>query len=295
MVAAKGWVSLYSKTGFIIHTINSVQAATTYNFTSAPFTEYIRNLGTTGSDEAYNLPGQPGDNFGLIGSTINTSLAFASELNLDTTTNFSAESGSHEHGFDFFGKPTTGNLESYNAPFVYSSSLEITSDINAYAFAGPATDSILPISFYSTVEGEVTTDGSGNIVDWDILYEVFHVADDSFVRVDPAADTVPAPSRGNTAGIVRISSRLPAETTIKPFALNGKQNTEGEDFTYNEHGDEAFGLNSGISDTLFTSEKGGFSPINTGTVPPPYWHWIPDSHPWSNLVIWYGYGSFGCP
>jgi len=254
--------------GVLLLTVNSAQAATTYNFTSAPFTEYIRNLGTTGREEAYNLPG---DNFGQIGNTINTSLTFASKLNPATTTTFSAESGSNEHGFDFFGKPTAGNLEDYAAPFVYSSALELTSDINTYAFNNePATDGILPIGFYSTAEGEVTTDNSGNIVDWDIVYEVFHVADGSVVRIDPAAETIPAPSRGNTVGIVHISSsRLPAETTINPAALNGRENREGVDFTFNENGDLAFGLNSNVDDNFFTSEKGGFVPINTGTVQPP--------------------------
>lgn len=245
-------------TGALLLTVNLAQAATTYNFTSAPFTTYL--IGS----EAYDTSGT---NAFALGDTINTSLTFTTELAPNTTTLFHAESGSHQYGFDFFETPDTGGLENYFAQSIFSSSINMTSDIFYYA-TGPEVGGTLHIQFYSTVSGEVTTDSNGNISDWDLTYQLFG-GDSSagFVWVGEESENPGLPSPDNqNKGFLHIKSDFPVENTFTPIAINNEGNTAGEEFTYLQ-GDEAFG-HAGIQ-YLYTSEKGSFAPVNTNTVPEP--------------------------
>ena len=142
----------------------SAQASTTYNFTSAPV--YLGELQNSGQNEVQTTPGLlQSPNSPLpsppiwIGSPITAYLSFTSPLSPNSTTPIHLESG----GFNLLG-PTKGGMDGYWAG---GSIVPISNDINQYK-AGSSADAV-KYDHYSAVDGQVTTDASGNISAWNLI------------------------------------------------------------------------------------------------------------------------------
>lgn len=164
--------------GVLLMAVSSVQAATRYSFTSAPFTTSLLDLDFTplSNDVVFNK--NTADNASNpIGNTISAHLTFSSDLAPDTTTFFNTDSAI---------------LVGYGAGSPFFPGFEfISDDPNSYSVGSDR---------FGTANGNVTTDLLGNIVDWDVGFQLLR------------------PS--STVANIGISSNLPAvETEVGPINL----------------------------------------------------------------------------
>jgi hypothetical protein len=236
-----------------------VQASVIYNFTSAPISVGEEQLGT-GERVVQDEPGL----FGLqeIGRSQTASLTFASPL-APNLTNFPlyAESG----GSNFIGGPNQGGLEAYLAPGFFPK--PITSDINVYLEGSGGT--VLLFDRYSSLTGEVTTDASGNIVAWDLAFNLYFDSADGAFTLDTATNVFNEFGSRNIAALLDISSDPALPQTIgNVVQINGVPQPEGSTYNFNE-ADTAF-TEGFLSDTQFryyTSQLGSFAPVNQLSTP----------------------------
>src|SRR5688500_42568 len=139
-----------------------VQASVVYEFKSAPVA-----VGWVQNGSQYEVKTTPGFFPGgsvNIGDPLTASVTFASPLAPNSTIQLASESG----GFDFVGRPNRGNVEAYSAGV---SLYPITNDINEY-LSGSA-GSVSSYDRYSSLDGQVTTDATGNISEWNLDFTLY--------------------------------------------------------------------------------------------------------------------------
>ena len=247
----------------------SAQASTTYNFISAPV--YLGELQNSGQNEIQTNPGLlQSPNSPLpsppiyIGSPITSYLSFTSPLAPNSTTPIHLESG----GFNLLGA-TKGGLEAYWAG---GSIVPISNDINQYA-AGSSADAV-KYDHYSALDGQVTTDASGNISAWALNYTLYGGDSSTFLTVDKSTN-LPTPPNvfpfSQQDATVSISSNPASPVTFSNVvALNGEPHTG--DFSFNG-ADTAFVDQGSVQFRYYTQEAGTFLPV------------VPEPETWAMMLV----------
>ncbi|SFN66263.1 PEP-CTERM protein-sorting domain-containing protein [Nitrosospira briensis] len=182
-----------------------VQASVVYEFKSAPFAVgWVQNLSQyeVKTTEGF-LPGGTVN----IGDPLTASLTFASPLAPNSTIQLSAESG----GFDFMGRPNQGNVEAYSTQV---SLYPITSDINAYLSGSAGT--VSSYDRYSSLDGEVTTDATGNISEWNLNFTLYDDGSGGGFMLDHATNppTIINGLPSSVDGLLSISSNPALPLTV---------------------------------------------------------------------------------
>jgi hypothetical protein len=113
----------------------------------------------------------------IIGSPISATFSFASPLAANSTIPLHLESG----GYNFL-EATQGGLTGYSTDILTSTNYRITNNIDAY-LAGSAGDTF-DYYRYSALDGQVTTDASGNISAWDLQFTLYDDGDGTGIRID---------------------------------------------------------------------------------------------------------------
>jgi hypothetical protein len=165
-----------------------------------------------------------------IGSPITASFSFAAPLPLSSTIPVHLESG----GYNFLGA-TQGGLQSYSTDFVTSLLVPITSDINTYA-AGSVGNVDL-YHRYSALDGQVTTDASGNISAWNLQFTLYDDGNGGGIRIDKDTNPpTPKDENGNSFGfqpdaLLHISSDSASFQQIQNVvSLNGTSHSGSYSF-----------------------------------------------------------------
>jgi len=229
--------------GMLMSTL-PVQASVIYEFTTAPISAGVELFRTTG-ESAVQTVRTGYFEFGPlpVGVPQTASLTFASPLAPSSVIPISAESG----GYDFVGRPNEGGLEAYSA-LVFER--QITSNIDEY-FIRPL-GGWLYYDGYSALEGEVTTDASRNIVNWDLR---FHLYNSNF-QIHPEGAIEPLPVfHTDSDWLVEISSNPASPQTITNVVrLNGVDNTDN--FSFNRADTVFIGGGPDVHYTYYTDQLG---------------------------------------
>ncbi|PTR13634.1 putative secreted protein with PEP-CTERM sorting signal [Nitrosospira sp. Nsp2] len=245
----------------------SAQASTTYNFTSAPV--YLGELQNSGKNEVQTTPGLlQSPNSPLtsppiyIGSPITAYLSFTSPLAPNSTTPIHLESG----GFNLLGA-TKGGVEGYWAG---GSIVPISNDINNYV-AGSSADAV-KYDHYSAVDGQVTTDASGQISAWTLNYTLYGGDSSTFLTVDKSTN-LPTPPNvfpfSQEDATVSISSN-PASSVSLPNVVTFDGQPYSGSFTFNG-ADTAFIDQGSVQFRYYTQEAGTFLPVLPAVPEPETW------------------------
>lgn len=197
-------------TGLLIGALPA-QASVTYKFTSAPIT-----VGTAlESGTVVQTTPAPRLGYMNIGSPQTASLTFSSPLAPNSVIQIAQESG----GFDFLPGRSQGGVEAYSA---LGFPQPITSDINEYThFLGGASGNPLITDGYSSLDGQVTTDASGKIANWNLSF-ISYIAPGGRFIIDPAANTIDS-TPGLDRAFLLISSNPASDQKIDNVSmLNGQ-------------------------------------------------------------------------
>lgn len=225
------------------------QADVIYNFTS----------------EIFNVQKEVNNPEGTIGATGNwfsrrASLTFSAPLAANTTTHLDYKP------LDFVDPALRhGNLTGYHAQAGQVVFTPITSDISAYITSESETD--FYIDHYSSVIGDITTDASGNISDWDLTFQLYKNAGATINKATYVS--TPAIFVCNVNTFLHISSISAVDTAFFANIFNGAP--FNADYHFNT-GDEMFEDYGGYSQFhYYTAEPGHFTQTNTVPLPAITW------------------------
>lgn len=246
------------------------QASVTYDFTSAPISvgAELRSSGTVVQTGATR-------DFGYldIGTPQTASLTFTSPLAPNSVIQVAQESG----GFEFVGRPNQGGVEAYSA---LGFPQPITSDINEYThFPNGSPGNPLITDGYSSLDGQVTTDASGKIVNWDLSF-ISYIAPGGRFIIDTTANTI-----DNRPGLERASLQIDSDAAKKQtidnvYVLNGKA-VEEPPITFSFNG----------ADTMYIEGLNGDWAYRYHTAQPGSMVLVPEPESWAMMMA--GLGLLG--
>jgi hypothetical protein len=235
--------------------VTAAQASVIYTFNPGPIVFGYDNQ----SSAAIGFTSDPPQS-----TSASASFTLTNALATNATTTLVAELG----GFDLLGGPNTGGVEAFSAGgFAFPG---ITSNAASYTLRSDANS--ISVFRYSTLDGTVTTDATGNIVDWNLRFTLFEVNGTGEIWIGPGAPPPGFPPLFTTSvdmgTFLNSNPRLISQSVAVLDGVVGPATLNGTAY------DEVFGDPGPVQLHRFTGVRGNWTSDAANPVPAPAAAWI---------------------